>query len=153
MGALCMIFSLLGCSEKSAKPTKSLTSISISQNHMSRTFCYNFHAERENDGCFLDAWCLIEDGNDYADIDFNHVEITEEEFNQFAELDKKYDFFSHKKRENKRNKFIFVCDETTNLFNVNYGNEYFNIDTGGEYYNAVYDCFLLLVKKYYDNNR
>ena len=79
MGVLCMAFSLFGCSQKTAKPTGELSSISISQNHMSRTFCYSFYARKETDGCFLDAWCLLENGDDYTDIDFEYVEITAEE--------------------------------------------------------------------------
>lgn len=151
MGVLCMAFSLFGCSQKTAKPTGELSSISISQNHMSRTFCYSFYARKETDGCFLDAWCLLENGEDYTDIDFECVEITAEEFSRFIELDKKYNFCSHIKKEKKRNKIIFILDETVNCFSVKYGSECFNIDTSGEYYNAVYDCFLQLAKKYGEN--
>lgn len=99
MDVLCIIFSIFGCSQKSIKSTEELSSISISQNHMCRTFCYSFYARKEPDGCFLDAWCLMEESSDYTDVDFDRVEITEEEFNQFAELDKKYDFCSRIKRE------------------------------------------------------
>lgn len=152
MCVLCMIFSNFGCSQKSAKPFEQLSSISISQNHMSRTFCYSFYARKETDGCFLDAWCLIENGSDYTDVDIERVEITEKEFNRFVKLDKKYDFCSHIKKEKKKNKIIFVRDETITSFSVKYGNECFDIDTVGEYYNAVYACFFQLVKKYCVNN-
>lgn len=117
---------------------------------MSRTFCYSFYARKETDGYFLDAWCLLDSNGDYTDVDFENVEITEEEFKQFAELDRKYDFCSHIKNDRKGKKIIFVPDETITSFSVQYGSECFNIDTGGEYYNPVYDCFIWLVKKYAD---
>lgn len=146
------IFSPFGCSNKNktpAQPKGQLSSISISQSHMDRTFCYHFRAREENGSYLLDAECMIVDydNNDCKEINFTDTEITEEDFKQFAELDSKYDFLSHIKTKKKKNNF-FVLDETVTSFFVKYGEEEFSIETNGEYFNTTNELFFQLAEKY-----
>ncbi|MGN1432527.1 MAG: hypothetical protein ACI4XI_02385 [Ruminococcus sp.] len=156
MSAMSLMFSLFGCSDKnkiSSRPAEALSSVSISQNHMDRTYCYHFWAREENGSYLLDAECLIVDydNNDYKEINFTDAEITEKEFKSFAEIDSKYDFCSHIKAGRKKNIF-FACDETITNFLVKYGDESFNIETNGECFKAVNELFFQLAEKYADNN-
>ena len=146
--------SLFGCTKKPARPEGELTSISISQSHMDRTYCYHFWARLENDSYLLDAECLIVDydNNDCKEINFTDAEITEEEFKRFAEIDSKYDFYSHIKAERKKSIF-FVCDETITNFTVSYGDEGIAVETNGECFEAVNELFFQLAEKYADNNK
>lgn len=146
--------SLFGCTQKPARPEGELTSISISQSHMDRTYCYHFWARLENDSYLLDAECLIVDydNNDCKEINFTDAEITEEEFKRFAEIDSKYDFYSHIKAERKKSIF-FACDETITNFTVSYGDEGIAVETNGECYEAVNELFFQLAEKYVDNNK
>ncbi len=146
--------SLFGCTQKPARPEGELTSISISQSHMDRTYCYHFWARLENDSYLLDAECLIVDydNNDCKEINFTDAEITEEEFKHFAEIDSKYDFYSHIKAERKKSIF-FVCDETITNFTVSYGDEGIAVETNGECFEAVNELFFQLAEKYADNNK
>lgn len=154
MGILFCVFSLFGCTKNPAKPDSELTSISISQSHMDRTYCYNFRARLENNSYLLDAECLIVDyeNNDYREINFTDAEITEKEFKRFAEIDSKYDFYSHIKAERKKNVF-FACDETITNFSVNYGDEGIAVEENGECFNAVNELFFQLAEKYSDNKK
>ncbi len=92
MGILTCVLPIFGCTQKPVKPDSELTSISISQSHMDRTYCYHFWARLENNSYLLDAECLIVDyeNNDYREINFTDAEITEKEFKRFAEIDKEY---------------------------------------------------------------
>lgn len=154
MGILFCVLSLFGCTKNPAKPDSELTSISISQSHMDRTYCYNFRARLENNSYLLDAECLIVDyeNNDYIEINFTDAEITEKEFKRFAEIDSKYDFYSHIKAERKKNIF-FACDETITNFSVNYGDEGIAVEENGECFNAVNELFFQLAEKYSDNKK
>lgn len=152
MSLLGFITTFFGCSKNISRPEAELSSVSISQNHMSQAYCYTFYAYRNSGSCFLDAWCMIEDGDDYLDVDFKGIEITEEEFKFFEELDSKYDFFSLVKDQNKKNKFFSVADETTSAFSVNYGDESFTLDTNGACYNEVCEHFFEIAKKYANSN-
>lgn len=147
MGIFACILSLFGCTQKLVKPDKELTSISISQNHMERTYCYSFDAYKKNNTYILNAWCLIEkDNDDIEEISIECCTITEDEFDAFKKLDSKYDFFSLLKFEKKKR--FFVLDETITIFSVSYGDESFSLKTNGDCYNEVYDCFMALAKKY-----
>lgn len=121
---------------------------------MDRTYCYNFRARLENNSYLLDAECLIVDyeNNDYREINFTDAEITEKEFKRFAEIDSKYDFYSHIKTERKKNIF-FACDETITNFSVNYGDEGIAVEENGECFNAVNELFFQLAEKYSDNKK
>lgn len=154
MAILSCALSLFGCTQKPVKPDRELTSISISQTHMDRTYCYHFWARLENDSYLLDAECLIVDyeNNDYKEINFTDAEITEQEFKRFAEIDSKYDFYSHIKAGRKKDIF-FACDETITNFFVKYGDEGIDVETNGECFNAVNELFFQLAEKYADNNK
>lgn len=154
MGILFCVLSLFGCTKNPVKPDSELTSISISQSHMDRTYCYNFRARLENNSYLLDAECLIVDyeNNDYREINFTDAEITEKEFKRFAEIDSKYDFYSHIKAERKKNIF-FACDETITNFSVNYGDEGIAVEENDECFNAVNELFFQLAEKYSDNKK
>lgn len=157
MSVMSLMFSFFGCSGKSKTPSQlneQLSSVSISQNHMDRTYCYSFRARKQNESYLLDAECIIVDydNNDYKEINFTDTAITEEEFQQFALIDSKYDFLSHIKSGRKKNIF-FACDETITNFSVKYGEESFNIETNGECFKAVNEFFFQLAEKYADNNK
>ena len=154
MGILACVLSLFGCTKNPVKPDSELTSISISQTHMDRTYCYHFWARLENDSYLLDAECLIVDydNNDYKEINFTDAEITEKEFKRFAEIDGKYDFYSHIKAGREKNIF-FACDETITNFSVSYGDEGIAVEANGECYKAVNELFFQLAEKYADNNK
>lgn len=146
--------SLFGCTQKPARPEGELTSISISQSHMDRTYCYHFWARLENDSYLLDAECLIVDydNNDCEEINLTDTQITQEDFRRFSELDKEYGFRSNIKTERKNNKF-FILDETVTSFSVKYGEDSFNIETNGECFRNVKDFFFQLAEKYADNDK
>lgn len=149
MGIISCILSLCGCTKNPVKPDSELTSISIFQNHMDRTYSYSFGVYKKNDMYALNACCMLEKGdNDYEDVEFENVSITEEEYKQFEELDKKYDFFSLRKPNKKKKNIFFACDETITNFSVSYGDESFSLDTGGDCYNEVCKCFFALAEKY-----
>lgn len=154
MGILFCVLSLFGCTKNPVKPDSELTSISISQSHMDRTYCYHFWARLENNSYLLDAECLIVDyeNNDYREINFTDAKITEKEFKRFAEIDKEYGFCSNIKTERKNNKF-FILDETVTSFSVKYGEDSFNIETNGECFRNVKDFFFQLAEKYADNDK
>ena len=149
MGILTCVLSLFGCTKNPKKPDNELTSISISQNHMDRTYCYSFGAYKKNDTYTLNARCMIEKGdNDYEDVELENISITKEEFKQFEELDKKYDFFSLRKPNKIEKNIFFVVDETITNFSVSYGDESFSLYTSGDCYNEVHDYFVALAEKY-----
>lgn len=149
MGILDCVLSIFGCTQKPVKPDRKLTSVSISQNHMDRTYCYSFGAYKKNDTYTLNARCMIEKGdNDYEDVELENISITKEEFKQFEELDKKYDFFSLRKPNKIEKNIFFVVDETITNFSVSYGGESFSLYTSGDCYNEVHDCFVALAEKY-----
>lgn len=156
MSAMSILFSFFGCSGKAkspSRPNEQLSSVSISQSHMDRTYCYSFWAREQNGSYLLDAECLIVDydNNDCKEINLTDTAITEEEFQQFAELDSKYDFSGHIKARRKKNIF-FACDETITNFFVKYGEEGLNVETNGECFKAVNELFFQLAEKYADNN-
>ena len=150
MGILTCVLSLFGCTKNPKKPDNELTSISISQNHMDRTYCYHFWARLENDSYLLDAECLIVDydNNDCEEINLTDAPISEEDFSRFSALDSQYDFYSLLKPIKKEHSKIFVCDETITNFSVSYGDESFSLYTSGDCYNEVHDCFVALAEKY-----
>lgn len=152
MSILSLIISNFGCIKKGEnppRPKEQLTSVSISQSHMDRTYCYNFWAREEKGSYLLDAECIIVDydNNDYKEINFTDKEITEVDFKQFTELDSKYDFYSNIKIKKKNNN-LFICDETITAFYVKYGEEGFGIETNGECFEAVHNVFSELAQKY-----
>ncbi|MEE1061485.1 MAG: hypothetical protein UH080_06640 [Ruminococcus sp.] len=109
---------LSGCVSEngSTKPEGEISSVSISQNHMNRNYCYAFSVYKNDDGYYLNVWCVLSLNDDYRDINFEDISITKEEFDKFAKLDEKYDFFSQIKEGNKdKNKFQ-PLDETTANF-------------------------------------
>lgn len=149
MAIISCVLSLFGCTQNPVKPDRELTSISISQSHMDRTYCYSFGAYKKNDTYTLNARCMLEKGdNDYEDVELENISITKEEFKQFEELDKKYDFFSLRKPNKIEKNIFFVVDETITNFSVSYGDESFSLYTSGDCYNEVHDCFVALAEKY-----
>ncbi|MCI6617150.1 hypothetical protein [Ruminococcus sp.] len=149
MGIVSCVLSLFGCNRNPIKPEGELTSVSISQSHMDRTDCYSFGAYKKNDTYNLNARCMIEKGdNDYEDVELENISITKEEFKQFEELDKKYDFFSLRKPNKIEKNIFFVVDETITNFSLSYGDESFSLYTSGDCYNEVHDCFVALAEKY-----
>lgn len=155
MGIISFVFTLFGCSKKPVKisrPQEKCSSVSISQSHMDRTYCYHFWARQENGSYLLDAECIIADydNNDFAEINLTDTAITEDDFRQFTEIDSKYDFYSHIKTKTKKS-YFFVYDETITNFYVEYGEEGFYVETSGECYSAVCNCFFELAKKYSEN--
>ena len=150
MGILSFGFSLFGCTQSPTRPEGELTSISISQNHMSRDGCYSFSARQEDGSYLLDAECLIVDydNNDCEEVNLTDTPISEEDFNRFSALDSQYDFYSHLKPVKNEKRKIFVCDETITNFYVKYGEVGFSIYPSGELYRAVNECFFELAKKY-----
>lgn len=151
--AICLIplmMILSGCVSEngSTKPEGEISSVSISQNHMNRNYCYAFSVYKNDDGYYLNVWCVLSLNDDYRDINFEDISITKEEFDKFAKLDEKYDFFSQIKEGNKdKNKFQ-PLDETTANFQVSYDDESVNLETSGECYEAVYNYFIELAEKY-----
>ena len=99
MGVLACVLSLFGCNRNPIKPKGELTSISISQNHMDSTFCYSFGIRKENDSYLFDADCIIVDydNNEYGEVNFTDIVISQEEFEKFTRIDEKYNFISLKK--------------------------------------------------------
>ena len=154
MAIISCVLSLFGFTQNPTRPEGELTSISISQTHMDRTYCYHFWARLENDSYLLDAECLIVDydNNDCEEINLTDTQITQEDFRRFSELDKEYGFCSNIKKERKNNKF-FTLDETVTGFSVMYGEDSFNIETNGECFDAVNELFFQLAEKYADNNK
>ena len=121
---------------------------------MDRTYCYSFGAYKKNDTYTLNARCMIEKGdNDYEDVELENISITKEEFKQFEELDKKYDFFSLRKPNKIEKNIFFVVDETITNFSVSYGDEGIAVETNGECFEAVNELFFQLAEKYADNNK
>ena len=93
MCLLSVVFSLFGCSPQPAKTVSEISSISITQNHMNRAYCYAFSAYEDNDKYFFNAWCVLKDGeNGSKEVDIQNSEITEAEFSEFARLNEKYGF-------------------------------------------------------------
>ena len=154
MAIISCVLSLCGCTQNPVKPDSELTSVSISQSHMDRTYCFHFWARNTNGSYLLDAECLIVDydNNTCEEISLTDTQITEEDFRHFSELDREYDFFSHIKTKRKNNKF-FILDETVTGFSVQYGEYSFNIETNGECFRNVKDFFFQLAEKYADNNK
>lgn len=157
MGVMSLIGLIFGCAEKAKtpdRPTQKLSSISISQTHMDRTYCYGFLARQEGGSYLLDAECLIVDydNNDCEEINLTDTPISEEDFNRFLALDSQYDFYSNLKPVKKEKSKMFVLDETITNFYVKYGEAGFNVATSGELYGAVNQCFFELAQKYNDKN-
>lgn len=149
LGIIAYTLSLFGCANNPAKPDGELTSISISQSHMDSTYCYSFDVQKKGETYTLNASCVLRKGdNDYEDVELENVSITEDEFAQFEELDKKYDFFSLRKPNKKEENRYFILDETITNYSVSYGDESFSLYTSGDCYNEVYDCFVALAEKY-----
>ncbi len=154
MSILSFILSLVGCTSGQApkvKPEGEISSISIGQNHMSRNECYAFSAYKDSENYYLNAWCLLElgeDVNDYRDVNIEDISITKEEYDEFTKLDEKYDFFSYLKKEKKDNKLIEALDETTTNFNVSYNGDTVSLKTSNDCYKAVYNYFIRLAEKY-----
>ncbi len=146
--------SLFGCTQNPTRPEGELTSISISQSHMDRTYCYHFMARQEGGSYLLDAECLIVDydNNDCEEVNLTDTPISEEDFSRFSALDKQYDFYSHLKPVKNEKSKMFVLDETITSFYVRYGEAGFGVQTNGELYRAVNQCFFELAKKYNDKN-
>lgn len=155
MAIISCALSLFGCTQNPTRPEGELTSISISQTHMDRTYCYHFWARLENDSYLLDAECLIVDydNNDCEEINLTDAPISEEDFSRFSALDSQYDFYSLLKPIKKEHSKIFVCDETITNFSVSYGDEGIAVETSGECYKAVNELFFQLAEKYADNNK
>lgn len=103
MCLLSVVFSLFGCSPQPVKTDSEISSISITQNHMNRAYCYAFSAYEDNDKYFLNAWCVLKDGeNSSKEVDIQNIEITEAEFSEFARLNEKYGFADYAKRNNNK---------------------------------------------------
>lgn len=147
MEILSTVISLFGCSKAIQKPKEVLTSISMVQSHMNRAYCYSFSIYRNNSDYIFSAWCMVEKGTEIYDIDIENVEIKEEEFDFFKELDKEYNFISNQKEKSKKEKY-FVSDQTTNSFKVGYGSDEFDLKTEDECYHKAYDYFAELAIKY-----
>ena len=150
MGIVSCVLSLFGCIRNPIKPEGELASISIYQNHMDSTFCYSFGIRKENDSYLFDAECILVDydNNEYSEVNFTDKEITKEEFEKFADLDKKYNFISLKKPNKEKKSKIFALDETTAYFTVRYGEDAFSLYPNGECYSEVSENFFALAEKY-----
>ncbi|MGN1139163.1 MAG: hypothetical protein ACI4RM_06920 [Ruminococcus sp.] len=150
MSFLPVIMSLFGCGKAPAKPEGELNSISISQNHMDRTYCYSFWVRKEKDTYLLDANCILADyDNDkYSEVNFTDKEISKKEFESFTQLDEKYDFLSLIKPEKAKKSIFFALDETVSYFTVKYGDDTFSLYTNGDCYSEVCSCFFALAEKY-----
>lgn len=147
MYLLSVVFSLFGCSPQPVKTYSEISSISITQNHMNRAYCYAFSAYEDNDKYILNAWCVLMDGkNGPKEVDIQNIEITETEFFEFSRLNEKYGFPDYTKKKN--NKKYNISDETTNSFKVCFGGETLTLKTDNECYDAVYDYFITLTTKY-----
>lgn len=134
---------------KNVKPDGEISSISITQNHMNSAECYSFSAYSQDEKYYLNAWCqliLNNEENDYRNVDLQNISITKEEYDEFSNLDEKYDFTNHLKRENK--KIFKAKDKTTKSFTVSYNGQSISVDTESECYQAVYDYFVKLSEKY-----
>ena len=148
MSILFVTMSLFGCKKNPVKPDRKLTSVSISQNHMDSTFCYSFGVRKENGLYLFDADCVFVDNDEYSEVSFTDKEITKEEFEKFAGLDKKYDFISLKRPKKKKKSKIFALDETTAHFTVRYGEDTFSLYPNGDCYSEVCENFFVLAEKY-----
>lgn len=147
MCLLSVVFSLFGCSPQPVKGDLEISSISITQNHMNRAYCYAFSSYEDNDKYFFNAWCVLKDGeNSSKEVDIQNIEITEAEFSEFARLNEKFSFADYAKRNN--NKKHNISDKTTNSFTVCFGGESLTLETDNECYDAVYDYFITLTTKY-----
>lgn len=148
MSILFVTMSLFGCKKNRVKPDRKLTSVSISQNHMDSTFCYSFGVRKDNGLYLFDADCVFVDNDEYSEVNFTDKEITKEEFEKFANLDKKYDFISLKRPKKKKKSKIFALDETITHFTVRYGEDTFSLYPNGDCYSEVYENFFALAEKY-----
>lgn len=150
MSILFTTMSLFGCKKNPVKPDRKLTSVSIFQNHMDSTSCYSFGIRKENDSYLFDAECILVDydNNKYSEVNFTDKEITKEEFEKFAGLDKKYDFISLKRPKKKKKNKFFVLDETITHFTVRYGEDAFSLYPNGECFEAVNELFFQIAEKY-----
>ena len=147
MCLLSVVFSLFGCSPQPVKTASEISSITITQNHMNRAYCYAFSAYEDNEKYIFNAWCVLKDSeNNSKEVDIQNIEITEAEFSEFARLNEKYGFADCAKRNN--NKKYNISDKTTNSFTVCFGGESLTLETDNECYDAVYDYFLTLTTKY-----
>lgn len=85
MCLLSVVFSLFGCSPQPVKTDSEISSISITQNHMNRAYCYAFSAYEDNEKYIFNAWCVLKDSeNNSKEVDIQNIEITEAEFSEFA---------------------------------------------------------------------
>lgn len=160
MSILLSIFAF-GCSKNpegtqdsnvNSSPKDSLTSVSIAQSHMDRTYCYYFWVRKTDNRFFLDANCILTKDEEYEELNIEGAEITEEDFNRFVELDNKYSFCSNLKKKSIFEDKFFVADKTETFFTVKYGEDMFELQTSGDCYYDVYDCFLQLAEKYKDKS-
>ncbi|MGN0462513.1 MAG: hypothetical protein ACI4HZ_08725 [Ruminococcus sp.] len=150
MSILFVTMSLFGCDKNPAKPDRELTSVSISQNHMDRTFCYNFWVRKEKDSYLFDAECILADydNNEYSEVNFTDKEISQEEFEEFTRIDEKYNFISLKRPKKEKKFKFFALDETTTYFTVKYGEDTFSLYPNGDCYSEVSENFFALAEKY-----
>lgn len=150
MSFLPVFISLFGCGKAPAKPEGTLNSISISQNHMDRTYCYNFWVRKENNTYLLDANCILTDydNDEYSEVNFTDKEISKKEFESFTKLDEKYDFLSLIKPKKEKKSIFFALDETVSYFTVKYGDDTFSLYTNGDCYSEICACFFALAEKY-----
>ena len=137
-----MLFSLFGCSRNDKLPVDELSYISLTQNHMNSANCYSFSAYKNDNTYMFSAWCVI----DSVSVDLENAVISDDEFEYFRELDKKYDFVLNQKSD--KNRKNTALDATTRSFKVSYGLEEFKLKTDSECYDEVYDYFISLAKKY-----
>ncbi|MGN1126262.1 MAG: hypothetical protein ACI4RI_02370 [Ruminococcus sp.] len=150
MSILSATMSLFGCNKNPVKPDRELTSVSISQNHMDRTYCYSFWVRKENDSYLFDAECILadDDNNEYSEVNFTDKEISQEEFEKFTRIDEKYDFISLKRPKKEKKFKFFALDETTTYFTVKYGDDAFSLYPNGDGYSEVSESFFALAEKY-----
>ena len=150
MSILFVTMSLFGCKKNPVKPDSELTSVSISQNHMDRTFCYSFGVRKEKDSYLFDAECILADydNNEYSEVNFTDKEISQEEFEKFTRIDEKYNFISLKKPKKEKKSKFFALDETTTYFTVRYGDDAFSLYPNGNCYSEVSENFFALAEKY-----
>ena len=120
MSILLSIFAF-GCSKNpegtqgsnvNSSPKDSLTSVSIAQSHMDRTYCYYFWVRKTDNKFFLDANCILTKDEEYEELNIEGAEITEEDFNRFVELDNKYSFCSNLRKKSIFEDEFFVADKT-----------------------------------------
>lgn len=148
MSILFVTMSLFGCDKNPEKPDSELTSISISQSHMDRTYCYNFFVRKENGLYLFDADCVFVDNDEHCEVNFTDKVIAQEEFEEFAKLDEKYGFLSLIKPKKEKKSIFFALDETITHFTVKYGEDAFSLYPNGECYSKVSENFFALAEKY-----